>query len=257
MKKTVRQIIDIIESKIAPPELACSWDSPGLKTGSLKAEVSKVLVCLDLTSAAVEEAGAKSCEMIVTHHPAIFHAVTELTEDNHSALCAAVRNGIAVYSAHTNFDFADDGMNDALAAKIGLTRVQKDTSGTHRFGSLPQPETLEQFAARVKQILGIPYLSVIDPQCVKKAVPIERVGVSCGAFDGETEWIYEEGLDVLLTGEIKHSDAVALSEASFRTVGAGHYFTEHCGVAHLAERFNALQIPAVLAASSASPFIFY
>lgn len=253
---TVKDIVSVMEQEIAPLTLACGWDSPGLKAGSLQTPVSKVLVCLDLTCAAVGEAVKKGCGMIVTHHPAIFHPVSELTEDRHPALCSAVRSQIAVYSGHTNLDFAPGGVNDALCGAIGLSNVKQDASGEHRYGTVSGLVPLNEFLSAVKEKLGIPYVSAVLPQQEEGEPFIETVGVSCGAFDGETDWIYEHGIDLLLTGEIKHADLVALSEEQFITIGAGHYYTEIFGMRKLAEALEARGIPAVLAQSCVPPAIF-
>ena len=252
----VKDIMHVIESEIAPLNLACDWDSPGLETGSRETEISKILVCLDVTSPVVEEAVKKGCNMIVSHHPSIFHRISEVTVDAHNALCSAIKNDIALYAAHTNLDFAQGGVNDALASVIGLSAVKKDTSGQHRYGSVSGFVPLEEFITAIKNRLEIPYVSVIIPFQSDPEPFIEIAGVSCGAYDGETDWIYEHKIDVLVTGEIKHSDAVALSEEKFITIGAGHYFTEFCGVRKMAEKLNELKLPAILSEASRPPLRF-
>ncbi|HIU28950.1 MAG TPA: Nif3-like dinuclear metal center hexameric protein, partial [Candidatus Egerieisoma faecipullorum] len=232
----VKEIIELIEREIAPIALAADWDVPGLKTGSRETEVSKILVCLDVTSAVIAEAVKKGCNMIVSHHPLIFHPLSAVTEDTEPALCAAIREGIAVYAAHTNLDFAEGGINDALAQCAGLLSIKKDDTGRHRYGKLSGLVPLEEFAADLKERLGVSYLQAIIPKACEQDFLVERVGVSCGAFDRETDWIYAHKIDLLLTGEIKHAEAVALAEETFITLGAGHYFTEICGVRAFAQR---------------------
>lgn len=253
----VKDVIALIEKDIAPLALAEKWDSPGLKTGSGDTEISKILVCLDVTNAVVAEAVKKGCNLIVSHHPLIFHPISAVTEDRQSVVCHAVRHEIAVYAAHTNFDFADGGVNDALAEAIGLSAVKKDASGQHRYGKLSGLVPLEEFAAALKSKLSTPFLNVIIPKACEQDLLIETVGICCGAFDEETDWIYAHKIDLLLTGEIKHSDAVALSEERFITVGAGHFFTEICGVKKLARRLAEASLPAELSEASCQPFTIF
>ncbi len=250
----VKDVIAVLEQELAPIALAEEWDSPGLKTGSRELEISKILVCLDVTNDVVTEAVKKGCNMILSHHPAIFHAVSAVTEEAYPALCSAIRSGIAVYAAHTNLDYADGGVNDALAEAAGITAVKKDASGRHRCGKLSGLVPLEEFAADLKQRLELPYLNVIIPKDCEQDLLVEKVGISCGAFDEETDWIYAQKLDLLLTGEIKHADAVRLREEKFITVAAGHYNTEICGVRKLARDLSALSLPAELAEASRAPF---
>ncbi|MBS5571172.1 MAG: Nif3-like dinuclear metal center hexameric protein [Clostridiales bacterium] len=252
----VKDIIELIEREIAPIALAADWDVPGLKTGSRETEVSKILVCLDVTSAVIAEAVKKGCNMIVSHHPLIFHPLSAVTEDTEPALCAAIREGIAVYAAHTNLDFAEGGINDVLAQCAGLLSVKKDDTGRHRYGKLSGLVPLEEFAADLKERLGVSSLQAIIPKACEQDFLVERVGVSCGAFDRETDWIYAHKIDLLLTGEIKHAEAVALTEERFITLGAGHYFTEICGVRAFAQRLAAMALPAEQSEASRSPFVF-
>lgn len=192
----VKDVIALIEKDIAPLALAEKWDSPGLKTGSGDTEISKILVCLDVTNAVVAEA-------------------------------------------------------------IGLSAVKKDASGQHCYGKLSGLVPLEEFAAALKSKLSTPFLNVIIPKACEQDLLIETVGICCGAFDEETDWIYAHKIDLLLTGEIKHSDAVALSEERFITVGAGHFFTEICGVKKLARRLAEASLPAELAEASCQPFTIF
>ena len=252
----VKDVIAVIEEQLAPIALAADWDSPGLKTGSKNLEISKILVCLDVTNAVIAEAVRKVCNLIISHHPVIFHAISAVTDDKEPVVCNAIRNGIAIYAAHTNLDFADGGVNDALAEAVGLSSVKKDISGKHRYGKLSGLVPLEEFISDLKEKLAVPFLSVIVPKTCEQDFLIEKVGISCGAFDEETDWIYTHKIDLLLTGEIKHSDAVWLSEEKFITIGAGHYFTEICGVRKLTQSLVAHRLPAELSEASQAPFTF-
>lgn len=233
-KFKVKDIIKIME-EIAPMHLAEDWDSPGLKTGSLDATVSKVLVCLDVTVDVIAEAKEKGCNMIVSHHPFIFKSISDMVEENVPAVCAAVREGITVFSAHTNLDYAPNGINDSLAEVAGVQNVLRDTDGKHSYGKIEKPITVREYCEVLKERLNTPAVNVVIPKGLNLDDVISTVGVSCGAFDGKSYWFEPCGIDVLVTGEIKHFDSIFLSNQKIITIGAGHYYTEYPGVKKLAE----------------------
>lgn len=110
----------------APLPLQEGYDNAGLQIGVTEAEVTGVLLCLDVTEAVIDEAIASECNLIVSHHPLIFHPLKRLTGRNYVESCAmkALANGIAIYSAHTNLDNAPGGVNFKIAEKLGLKNVR-------------------------------------------------------------------------------------------------------------------------------------
>jgi dinuclear metal center YbgI/SA1388 family protein len=120
-----REVLSILDG-LAPFSLAEPWDNVGLLVGSRDAEVSKILVTLDVTEAVAREAAQKRCELIVSHHPLFFKGIKKLDEDEFEGRLAAflIREGIGVCACHTNFDKAQGGTCDALAdiARIGGRR---------------------------------------------------------------------------------------------------------------------------------------
>ncbi|MBE7058822.1 MAG: Nif3-like dinuclear metal center hexameric protein [Ruminococcaceae bacterium] len=237
-----KDIVKIME-EIAPVNSAEDWDSPGLKTGSPDANITKVIVCLDVTVDVVEEAKEKGCNMIISHHPFIFKSISDMIEENVPAVCAAVREGITVFSAHTNLDYAPDGINDSLAEAAGVQKVLRDTDGKHSYGKIEKPMTVRKYCEVLKERLNTPVVNVVIPKGCTLDDVISTVGVSCGAFDGKTYWFEPCGIDVLVTGEIKHFDSIFLSNQKIITIGAGHYYTEYPGVKKLAKLLKNKDIP--------------
>lgn len=110
----------------APRYLAESWDNVGLLIGHPAAKVSKVLVTLDVTLPVVNHAVDRQYDLIISHHPPIFKGLTSIRTDNSQGemLALLLGHSIAVYTAHTNLDAADGGVNDTLAALLGLEGVR-------------------------------------------------------------------------------------------------------------------------------------
>lgn len=117
----VRDFYDAIDS-FAPFSTAESWDNSGLLIGDGELPVARALLVLDLTAPVLEEAVKLGADLIITHHPAIFKPLSQITGG--SVIYRAVKAGISVISAHTNLDLAVGGVNDALAARLGLSALR-------------------------------------------------------------------------------------------------------------------------------------
>ena len=118
------KINDIVAytQSIAPYESAESWDNVGLLAGSPDEEVSRVLLALDITADVIEEALEKGASMIISHHPVIFEPLRALSPDEPAYLLA--KYGIAALCLHTNLDRAEQGVNTALGAALGLNNTR-------------------------------------------------------------------------------------------------------------------------------------
>ncbi len=127
-KPKIARINDLLGllNGLCPPGLAEDWDNVGLQVGDPNAEVSRVLVCLDAEQAAIAAAEEAGAQAVVSHHPLLHRPLKRLTpaDETGRVLFRAIRNGIAVLSAHTNLDRVADGLNDWLAARLGLKSCQ-------------------------------------------------------------------------------------------------------------------------------------
>lgn len=112
--------------RLAPPELAEEWDNVGLLIGDRAQPVASVLTCLTLTPDVAREAIERRASLVVTHHPVLFRAVKRLTADDPQGalLLDLIAARVAVYSPHTGYDSADEGINRQLAGLLGLTDVE-------------------------------------------------------------------------------------------------------------------------------------
>ncbi len=106
---------------IAPLRLAESWDKVGLHVGDPSQRIKRILLCIDLTEAVVEEALDVGANLIVAYHPPIFRPLDRLVGRTwkERALLTAVRKHVAVYSPHTALDATADGLGDWLCAGVG------------------------------------------------------------------------------------------------------------------------------------------
>ncbi len=122
---TVKEIVNIIEAA-APLSYQESYDNAGLIIGDADAEVSKALICLDLTLEVMQEAIEKNCKLVIAHHPVIFNPLKKIHPQRHhdKIIVAAIKNDVAVYAAHTNLDNVYGGINTYFANSLGLKNIE-------------------------------------------------------------------------------------------------------------------------------------
>lgn len=121
----IKDILHTIE-QLAPLSLQEGFDNSGLQVGDINQEASGVLFCLDVTEKVVEEALVLDCNLIISHHPLLFHSLKSLTGKSYIERCVmeAVRHDVVIYAAHTNLDNAMNGVNYKLAEMLGLQNVK-------------------------------------------------------------------------------------------------------------------------------------
>jgi len=218
----------------APFETQMDFDNAGFLVGRGEAKADKVLVALDITQEVVEEAAKLGCQVIVSHHPVIFHPVKAVTDESVTGrtLLALTEAKIAAICCHTNLDAAQDGVNDCLAQALGLqevTQLHPDgvdragrTYGIGRVGMCHQPGmSAADYAGRVKLLLGAAGVRYTDG-----GRPVRRVAVgggSCGDFEGAA---IAAGCDTFVTSDLGYHQFLDAAGKGINLIDAGHFPTE-------------------------------
>lgn len=235
-------VLDVLES-IAPLATAEEWDNVGLLWGDQHADVTKVMTCLTLTPDVAEEAIIAGAQLIVTHHPILFKAVQRVTADTieGAMLWRLARAGIAVYSPHTAWDNAPDGINQWLAQTLELTDIRplrpfvgsgsSLASGAGRLGRLSASMALDVLAQRVASALNVDNIEFVG----NAGKEVSALGIACGSAAEFWKDAQRQGCDALLTGETRFHGALEVRAAEFPLLLAGHYATERPGMEHLAK----------------------
>ncbi len=229
----------------APRELQESYDNAGLQCGDPRMEVSRVLTCLDITEEVIEEAHRHACQLVVSHHPLLFHGlkVVNPQEDYISRiLMAAIRYGIGIYSAHTNLDKAEGGINHRLAALLQLSDV-RPMSECGVVGKLPHPMLAQELLTYVQAKLSAGTANADSPcilrynreaTCLRHDAPLLCSLALCGGsgsdFIAEAESL---GADAYLTGEMHYHSW--FGHPDILLIEAGHFETEQIAPALLAD----------------------
>ena len=246
---TVADIAEFL-SAFAPPALAESWDNVGLLVGRSEQPVHRVMTCLTITPASAAEAIAAQANLIVTHHPLPFRPLKRLTGETSEGrlLLDLIAARIAVFSPHTAFDSAEEGINQRLASGLKLTNIAPLVPGTEpgqgsgRHGTLEAPITLGKLAQRVKQLLEIGNVQVVG----ELDREVRGVAVACGSAGEFLAPAQAAGCDCLVTGEVRFHTCLEAESLGMGLVLAGHFASERFAVEQLAdvlaERFAALEI---------------
>ena len=235
---TVADVLKFIET-LAPASMKMEWDNVGLLCGSKAAEVTKVLVALDPFEGVCHEAADMGAQLIVTHHPLIFRAPRTVTDDTSvgRSIMFLCRNGISAINAHTNLDQVKGGVNDVLAATLGLQNVQiineANGFGLLRCGEVAE-QPMEAFLAAVKEKLGCEGL-----RYASSGKPVHKVAVGGGACAGELLDAYHAGCDTFVTADVKYNQFWDAHDLGMNLIDAGHFQTENPVVSVLAEKIAA------------------
>ena len=224
---TIKELYAFFEEKI-PRALSCDWDNDGLMVcPDDTKEVHRVLVALDITAAVAEHAIKEGYDLIVSHHPLIFHPLKAVApgEATVNKVIRLLTSGVSAMSFHTRLDAVAGGVNDVLANAIGLQEIipfGKDGEEMGRIGNLPAPMTLRAFAELVKRATGAKQVQISD-----SGKPVSRVAVLGGGGAGESGAAAAAGADTYLTGDLRHDQLTEAPERGMNLVQGGHFYTEN------------------------------
>ena len=228
----IKEVVNALE-RFAPLPLQEGFDNAGLQVGLTETqEVSGALLCLDVTEKVVDEAVALGCNLIVSHHPLLFHALKKITgkDDVQRAVVKAIKHDITVVSMHTNMDNALGGVNYRIAGKMGLQDIRffgpekladgvQGASGV--IGKLKEPMAARDFLNMVKQRFGVDCIQA--NQLLHR--PISKVAICGGAGAFLLNDAIAEGADAFVTGEMHYHDYFG-HEQEIQIAVIGHYQSE-------------------------------
>jgi dinuclear metal center YbgI/SA1388 family protein len=228
------EVIDALEARY-DPALAESWDAVGLVCGDRAEPVERVLFAVDPVSTVVDELLAGGGQLLVTHHPLLLTAVHAVPADDPKGRLVhrLIRARAALFVAHTNADrAADGGVNDALAAALGLLDpvplepvAPGSRAGLGRLGRLERTVPLRHFAELVAEALPATTGGVRvsgDP-----GRPVRTVAVCGGSGGSLVGAAAAAGADVLLTSDLRHHPVSEAGESGGPAlVDVAHYASE-------------------------------
>lgn len=222
----VRDVVEAIE-RFAPASIQESWDNTGLQVGNLQDEVHGILVGFDCTADLVREAVQNGCDMVVTHHPLLFSGLKRVDREDPvgEAVIEAVKNGVAVYSAHTSADKVPQGVSFAMASRLGLENVRilcedGPDSGLGAIGDFPKAMPAVEALKLVKKAFSLDMMrtSRIDDVMVK------NVAMCGGSGSSLIEDARAQGAQLYLCGDISYHHF--FTPDGFILADIGHFESE-------------------------------
>jgi dinuclear metal center YbgI/SA1388 family protein len=253
--------------RLWPRELAEDWDAPGFAL-HIPGGVERVLLSVDVTGAVVAEAAAKSCQMIISHHPFLMRGTQNINFDDlkGSVIQQAIHSGVSLFAAHTNADVVSRGVSATLAAAIGLEGQVPLVAGAEskighgRIGYLRTSITLKELAARLAELLPFTARGVLvsgDPDA-----QISTIALCGGAGDSFLDAAFDSGADVYITSDLRHHpalDAVSRPRTRpFACIDISHWAAESLWLPSAAEQLSELvpDVEFLISEVTTDPWVF-
>ena len=229
----IGDIISAIED-VAPLLLQEDWDNSGLQLGRRAVECTGVITCLDVTDAVIDQALARECNLIVSHHPLIFKGLKNIDPDSRTGgmIYRCISSGISVYSSNTSLDNAPVhyGVSSAMASVLGATEESvmaqlpgKPECGTGALAIMPQAMAAQDFMAKVKLCFVVEAVrhSAGTGRMVQK---VALGGGSCGFLIPQA---IASGADAIVTSDVRYHDFLDYGD-KILIVDLSHFDTEKC-----------------------------
>ncbi|MCR5024535.1 MAG: Nif3-like dinuclear metal center hexameric protein [Lachnospiraceae bacterium] len=255
-----RKILSSLYKK-CPPSLAEEWDNVGLLTGRPEKEVRRAYIALDATDEVIEHAVENRSDMLITHHPMIFHPMKTITGDDFTGrrIMELIRHDISYAALHTNYDIACMAENAAGILKLKdisplcslKTGEDGRETGLGRVGTLEGDHTLKECADLVKERFSIPSVRIYgDPDSA-----VETVAILPGSGGGEISDAIRNNADVYITGDISHHQGLDAVLQGLSVIDAGHYGIEKIFIEDMRDYFlRELPEVTVFTEGTAEPF---
>ncbi len=229
----IKQITEVIE-RFAPLGWQESYDNAGLIVGRPDDEVHKALLAVDVTEEVLDEAETEGCDIVLTHHPIVFHALKRFNSADPVQRCVerAIRSRIALYACHTNLDSAPGGMSWRLAEMLGVGKLEVlqpseagEGVGFGVVGELPESADTVEFMRFIQRRLEVKAIRHSDIT----TSAVRRVAVCTGAGASLIGDARRAGADIYITADLKYNDFMTPDKA-LTVADIGHFESEYCAI---------------------------
>lgn len=233
------EAIQKIEAVI-PPAWAEEWDNPGLTVGDPSANIFNIALALDVTPQTVSDAISKDCQLLLTHHPAIFHPVKSIINERPvpKAIIEAIKNGLALYAAHTNWDYAENGVNMILANLLSLKNIyplvpSKNDNGAWGLGAvgeLNEPLDLCECVALLKER----WQSSILRAYGNMSHVVKKIAIGGGACGDLWPAAFDSGAELFITADVAYHNRQDMLGMGLNCIVVDHGEMERLSIPALA-----------------------
>ena len=237
---TVKDIFAAMDV-IAPMKNLHKGDNSGLLVGDENSPVTKVLFALDITCEVVREAVDIGAEVIVAHHPVIFHPLYTLDDSNPA--CLALKHGIACICFHSPLDMADGGINDIIFDMLNpalkmkkqavLEPIHPDGRGYGWVCSVGNEIMPDKLGTLLKDIFGNKVVRYTNSGRI-----VKKIAFCSGGAGGNLPIAIKQGADAYVTGDVKHDQWITARNNGIALYDCGHFHTEDIVIPYLINRFG-------------------
>lgn len=237
----MKYISDVVSfmSQRAPFQMAEKWDNVGLLVGDGAAKLNKIVAGIELSGEMIESAIKTQSNLIITHHPIFFKGAKCLDFSQKESEAAWVRtlikNDISLLSMHTNFDRAPNALHSYLFNQLGINNCRPlenlaereasrfpEGAGYGIQGDLNEPMNIESFIPKVKEVFDVPGIRLSG----NRKANIKRVGFVSGTGMFLWQQALREGVDLYISGDVKHHEALDAVNAGLNVLDVGHFGAE-------------------------------
>ncbi len=231
----VKELLKIVDA-ICPFEFSQPWDNTGLLIGNENDTVKGITIALDPTPLLIEEALRSRTNIIITHHPIIFHPQKNILTHLNPAktIALAIKNNLNIIACHTNLDSSKQGISDTIADSMGLQDIMplqaadcpQSNCGLGRIGCFEKAISPQECIEIILAATETDWLLEAGPHPEK----VKKVAVCGGSCSDFTELAHKLKADVFITSEVKHSIARWAEENDFWLVDSSHFSSEQAGL---------------------------
>ena len=224
-----------------------------MQVGDTGRDITSVLLTTDITEDVVSEAIEYGCQLVISHHPLLFHGLKQVCGQTPQARVVemAIKHDIAIYSAHTNLDSVVGGINTRLAERLAIRDYRLLTeSGLGAIGTLPEPVNYLDFIEQIRKTLDCSYVRYTRP-----AKELIRTVAVCGGSGAEfIETAIEQGADVYLTADCKYHE---FQDADQRIglIDIDHWYSERHAREIFRDMLEPLGVKCIISEKDKSPIL--
>lgn len=229
-------------NEIAPFCYMDKDDNSGLLVGNMDKPVSEIVLALDITKDVVEEANSRGADVIISHHPVIYHPLKKLSENNPA--CLAFRYGISCICSHSPLDIANGGINDIIFDMIKKPLRLKDStevlcpehSDGSGYGKVCESESefiSDEFARILKNVFGCTYV-----RFTQSSRKVKKIAFCSGGAGYMLTDAIAKGADAYFTGDTKHDQLITAKNEDVTLVDCGHFHTENIVIPYLKKKLE-------------------
>lgn len=249
-------------NEIYPVDVQEKWDNSGMLVENYDMECSKVMLTLDITIPSIYEAECKGAELMISHHPVIFHPLKKITRK--SPVFRLIYSDIAAICMHTNLDIAKGGTNGVILKKLsehcefeGEPEFFEDCGGGNNLGwicELKEKTDAGKFGLLLKDIFGCQHIRM------NRYTPhrIKRFAFCSGSGGSMLDLAIEKKCDAFITGDVKHDVWIDANNRYITLFDCGHFNTENIVLEELRcvieEKFPQLEV--IIGETSLDPAVY-